>query len=293
MGLSYYASLGIRDVGLRLNSIGCPADGCRPRYREELREAIRPRLAEYCQTCRQRFDRNPLRILDCKSPVCRELSESLPKSHEWLCGECAGHFDVVKEAVTASGAVFVVDGRLVRGLDYYTKTVFEYTHGALGAQDALGGGGRYDGLVEELGGEKTPAVGFALGVERVIIAMTAGGGGCGCPIPLQVYGAAVDAGARRAMTGLLARVRAAGLSADMDFEGRSLKAQLRAANRRNALVCLILGEDELSRGEVTVKDMREDGGQRAVPIYEFLERIGSFVFPGDAPVQSDAGAKVK
>lgn len=278
MGLAYYESLGITDCRTRLNSIGCPAEDCRPRYRQTLRERIEPDLASYCESCRKRFDRNVLRILDCKETKCRDLCASLPKSHECLCAECQTHWDATREGLDAHGVAYTIDGTLVRGLDYYSKTVFEYTHHALGAQDAIGGGGRYDGLVEELGGPAMPAVGFALGVERIMIAMEALGC-CACQAPLIVYGVALGELAHKAMSGMLARVRAAGFSADMDYEGRGMKAQMRSANKRGALVALVLGDNELAEGKVQLKDMREGGGQELIPLGETIERIAALVRP--------------
>ena len=272
MGMGFYRHLGIGGVGLRLNSLGCPGSDCRPAYRRRLLEAVKPNRERYCRTCRERFDRNALRALDCKSPECRALSEGLPKSHEHLCGACSAHFAAVREALSARGVDAALDASLVRGLDYYTRTVFEYTHGALGAQDAIGAGGRYDGLAAELGGEDTPAVGFALGVERILLALEASPASCRCDAPLMVYGAAAGEAGRKGLSGLLARLREAGVSADMDFEGRSFKAQMRMANRRGAVLCLILGDDEMADGRVTLKDMREGGGQETVDLSDFLSR---------------------
>ena len=272
LGLRYYEFVGVGEVGLRLNSIGCQRPECRPLFRQLLKDAIRPNLDKYCKTCQARFDRNVLRIIDCKSPQCRELSAGLPKSHENLCQECADHFEQVTEAVRAFGGRFTIDHTLVRGLDYYTKTVFEYTHPALGAQDAIGGGGRYDGLVEELGGKTTPGIGFALGIERILIAMEAVDA-CACGYPLQVFGVAMGDSARRAMAGMMARLRGAGMSADMDYEGRSMKSQMRQANNRQAMCCLILGEDELARGEIIVKDMAEGGQQTAVSVFDCVDTV--------------------
>ncbi|MDR0361103.1 MAG: histidine--tRNA ligase [Planctomycetota bacterium] len=272
MGLRYYECLGLRKARLRVNSIGCLRPECRPLYRQLLRDAIRPNLDKHCKSCQARFDRNVLRIIDCKNPECRKLSAGLPKSHDNLCPECAAHFEAVKEGLMALGGGFALDHTLVRGLDYYTKTVFEYTHEALGAQNAIGGGGRYDGLAEELGGPAIPGIGFALGVERILIAMEAENG-CSCSYPLQVYGVALGESAHRAMSGMIARFRAAGLSADMDYGRRSFKSQLRSANRRQAMVCVILGEDELSRGEIVVKDMSEGGGQKTVSIFDCLDEV--------------------
>lgn len=286
MGLRFFESLGIAGTRLRLNSIGCPDSACRPAYREALREAVRPDLPLYCPTCRNRYERNVLRVLDCKSPECKRLAANLPKSHERLCAACAGHFETVREALAASGAVFDVDYTLVRGLDYYTRTVFEYAHSALGAQDALGGGGRYDGLVEELGGKPTPAVGLAVGLERILLALAAGDA-CRCRPPLVAYGVSMGESARRGMMGLVMRLRAAGLSADMDYEGRSLKSQMRAANRREAVFALILGEDELSRGEVVVKDLRPGGTQRSVALADYITHLATRL---TAPPENPDGA---
>ncbi len=272
MGLRFYEYVGVGAVGLRVNSIGCGKPACRPLFRDLLKEAIRPNLDKYCPTCQTRFERNILRVIDCKSPQCRELSKNLPKSHEHLCSECADHFERMKEGLTALGGAYEIDHTLVRGLDYYAKTVFEYTHDALGAQNAIGGGGRYDGLVEELGGKPTPAIGFALGMERILIAMEAVDA-CACGYPLQVYGVTQSDAAHRAMSGMLARLRAAGLSADMDYEGRSMKSQLRAANRREAMICLILGEEELANGVITIKNMSEGGGQETVSLFDCLDAV--------------------
>lgn len=276
LGLRFYEYVGVGKVGLKINSMGCLRPECRPLFRQLLRDAIQPNLDKYCKTCQGRFERNVLRILDCKNPHCRELSAGLPKIHDNLCSECSDHFEQVKAGLDGFGGDYQIDSTLVRGLDYYTKTVFEYTHGALGAQDAIGGGGRYDGLVEELGGKPTPGVGYALGIERILIAMEAVGA-CSCAYPLQVYGVTQSDSAHRAMAGMVARLRGAGLSADMDYEGRSMKAQMRAANRREAMLCLVLGENELSEGMVVVKDMAEGGGERKVSLHECLDVVLSML----------------
>lgn len=260
MGLAYYRALGIGDVRTRLNSIGCPKEDCRPAYRRLLRDAIEPNLASFCKTCQARFSRNILRILDCKNPACQDLTASLPASADHLCGTCDDHFTTVRAMLDALGVAYEVDARLVRGLDYYTQTVFEYTHPALGAQDAIGGGGRYDGLVAELGGPDTPAVGFALGVERIMIALEALGVDAAAP-GLDLFGVALGEAAHVRMAALLREARACGCTADMDFEARSMKAQMRAANRRGARMVWILGDGELEAGTVQVKDMSDGGGQ--------------------------------
>lgn len=270
--LEFYGNLGIDGIKTRLNTIGCLKDNCRPAYREALKKAIEPELGKLCKNCQNRFNRNILRIIDCKNPECQKIREKYPRCDEYLCDECDSHKKIVEEAMTASGAQFEVDPYIVRGLDYYTKTVFEFSHSALGAQDAIGAGGRYDGLVESLGGPATPAVGFAVGVERLMIAMEELGGCC-CPMPLMVFGVATGEMERKAMTGLLMRLRRAGMTCDMDFEARSMKSQMRKANKLNALTVLILGEEELSEGQVTVKDMREGGEQRKVNFQNLIPAV--------------------
>ncbi len=273
MGLHYYRSLGITGIKTRLNSIGCPK--CRPDYVAELKKAVEPILGTLCSSCQKRYEKNVLRILDCKK--CADKTRDLPASYDHLCTECDEHFSEVKMTLDAFGVDYTLDKTLVRGLDYYTKTVFEYTSSALGAQDAIGGGGRYDGLVAELGGPEVPAVGFAIGVERVMIAMEALSC-CNCSAPLMVFGIGLGETGHRAMSGLISRVRDIGMSADMDFEGKSMKAQMRTANKRGALLALILGESELEKGIIIVKDMRSDSGEQIeVPLDKFTETLRRMV----------------
>ncbi len=272
MGLDLYQELGISGTRTRLNSIGCPAENCRPAYRRNLKAALEPRLPDLCKTCQNRYERNILRILDCKNETCRSIARDLPKSTDNLCDDCAEHFAAVRDALQSLGIDFQVDNSLVRGLDYYTKTVFEYTHADLGAQDAIGGGGRYDGLVEQLGGPSMPAIGFALGVERIMIAMQAGDASAD-QRRIQVYGLALGNDCRRRMAGLLREIRELGISADMDFEGRSFKAQMRAANRAGACLCIILGENELARGKAAIKDMRPNGEQIETELEQIVEHV--------------------
>lgn len=261
MGLAVFRQLGINGVKTRLNSIGCP--NCRPAYREALKAAVEPLLPNLCKSCQSRYERNPLRIVDCKA--CAALTRELPAAYDYLCPECAAHFTAVKDALTALGVEYDIDKTLVRGLDYYTKTVFEFTHSGLGAQDALGGGGRYDGLVRELGDVDMPAVGFAMGVERIMIVLEGLGLTPAAP-RLAAFGVALGDAARARMLPLLASIRAAGLRADMDFGARSMKAQMRAANNRGALAALILGDSELEKGVIVVKDLREGGTQKEVKL---------------------------
>ncbi|MHC4870283.1 MAG: histidine--tRNA ligase [Planctomycetota bacterium] len=270
--LEFYSSLGIDGIKTKLNTIGCLRDDCRPAYREALKKAIEPELPNLCKNCQSRFNRNILRIIDCKNPKCQEIREKYPRCDEYLCTECNDHKEIVEEVMTASGEDFVVDPFIVRGLDYYTKTVFEFSHPSLGAQDAIGAGGRYDGLVETLGGPQTPAVGFAIGVERMMIAMEELNC-CACSVPLQVFGIATGETEKKSLSGLLSRLRKSGISCDMDFEGRSMKSQMRKANKLSSTCVIILGEEELKNGTITIKDMREGGNQQTVPFDEMVDNI--------------------
>lgn len=253
--------LGLDGVEVRLNSIGCPA--CRPAYRERLRAYYRSRLGELCPDCRQRFDANPLRLLDCK--VDRGPAEAAPPIAESLCDECTRHFRALQTYLEALGVAWVPDPRLVRGLDYYTRTVFEVTHRGLGAQTSLCGGGRYDGLVAALGGPPTPAVGFAVGLERLLLALAAEGREPAAAAPPAVFVAAAGEGARAAALALAARLRRAGLAAEADLCGRSLRAQLKHADRLGASWAVLMGEEELRRGTATVRDLAR-GEQEEVPL---------------------------
>ncbi|MGQ9631241.1 MAG: histidine--tRNA ligase [bacterium] len=264
---------GIGDLEVQLNSIGCPK--CRPQYRAALRDFFRDRLPQMCQDCRDRFDRNPLRILDCK--VDRESTAGAPKSIDYLCSECQSHFERLQEYLELSDIGYSISPYIVRGLDYYTKTVFEVVSSALGSQDAICGGGRYDGLVEVLGGPPTPAVGWAVGVERLIMVMRS------LNVPLPDDGGGVDAflvvigdGLFREAYKLQQHLRRDGISVVMDYDGRSVGGQFKAANRSGAKYSVVLGEAEWSRGAVVLKDMGS-GDQKEVPLeYLSSEIKGSF-----------------
>ncbi|MDI7247846.1 MAG: histidine--tRNA ligase [Bacillota bacterium] len=257
-----YRNLGLAGFVIHLNTIGCPR--CRPRYKEALVQALAGRVEELCPDCRRRLERNPLRVLDCKNEVCREISRDVPTVFEFLCDECRDHFEGVTTYLRALELEYEVDPRIVRGLDYYTKTVFEVVHAELGAQDVLGGGGRYDGLAEDLGGDHTPGVGFAAGIERAVMvlktarAASAGVGASAAAAPgpgVSVFVATMGAPARLEGFRLVQALRERGVSADLDHMDRSLKAQMKHANRVGAAKVVILGEEELRAGAATVKDM--------------------------------------
>ena len=272
VALDIFRGVGLQNVQLWINSIGC--QDCRPAFREMLRGILSERLNQLCDDCRARIDRNVLRVYDCKNEGCRRVVETLPTMVEHLDEPCAEHYARVKAALAGAGVEFDEDPRLVRGLDYYTRTVYEIKHPSLGARDTICGGGRYDGLVELLGGPPTPCVGFGLGCEPTLLAMEAelGAPEDSSPRP-DVYIICFERDARPECFTLVEELRRAGLSADMDYEGRSAKAQMRMANRLNARHCFLIGGDELAAGTVTIKDM-SDGSQRSMPRAEAVEEMG-------------------
>ena len=271
LALAFYGTLGIREVQLRINSVGCPE--CAPGYVEALRESVGDRLADLCADCTQRFDANPLRLLDCKNEKCREITESAPMMVDALCEECAGHFAGLRAHLDDLGIAHVLDPRIVRGLDYYTKTAFEFTASAgLGAQDVIGGGGRYDGLVEQCGGPPTPAVGIGMGIERVLLVREALGL-VGEERPRRgVLVVTLGEAAWREGVKLLAELRDAGVAADIDYRRRSLRAQLRFADGEGFAQAVIIGEDELAGGVVALRDM-ETSEQVEVRRDELLAKL--------------------
>ncbi|HUF48047.1 MAG TPA: histidine--tRNA ligase [Vicinamibacterales bacterium] len=253
------AALGIAGAELVINSVGC-AD-CRPRFQEALLAALGDNLARLCQDCQRRAATNPLRIYDCKVPADQPLIDALPHSVEYLCEPCATHFAGVQAQLDAWGVPWRISHRLVRGLDYYTRTTFEVLGQALGAQNAILGGGRYDGLVQTLGGPDRTGIGFAAGLERLVLALP---DGAAAASPPRAFLVAIGGDGRAEALRLLHQLRRAGLPAQMEFEARGVKAQMKRADRLGTRVTIIVGGDELARHEVTVRDMRT-GGQVAVP----------------------------
>ena len=256
----FYRTLGLANYALAVNSMG--DERCRPAYLELLTAFLREHSAELCEEHRDRIEVNPLRVLDCKRPQCRAVTEGVPRLIDHLCEDCAAHFARVRAGLEALSIEAVVDHRLVRGLDYYTRTTFEFSSRALeSAQNAIGGGGRYDGLAEAMGGPPTPGIGFGIGIERVLLACDAEGCFAVELVPLDAYVIdLVDGAFARDLTVAL---RDEGLRVDRGFGERSLKAHLRAADRSGALAALIVGTEELAEGTVTLRPLR-GGDQRAV-----------------------------
>lgn len=263
LNMAWYRELGIRGHELRLNSLGCPV--CRPSHRQALSEALSEVRGDLCPTCQGRMETNPLRVFDCKSAECQALVASAPSTVDYLCAECQSHFARLRDLLEAMELPYELAPRLVRGLDYYTRTAWEVKYSGLGAQDALCGGGRYDGLVEELGGPATPGIGFAAGIERALYALEQGG----IEIPgRSARGTLViglDEESRRRALLLAESIRGHGLRAETDYFDRGLKAQMKQADRLGARCAVILGEDELKTGRAVVRDL-ESGDQSEVPI---------------------------
>jgi histidyl-tRNA synthetase len=252
----FYEALGITGTRLNLNSTGCRE--CRGAYREKLGAYFADRRGALCANCVRRLERNVFRVLDCKVAGCQPAIAGAPPVTDHLCPACAEHFGAVRGGLAAVGIESALNPRLVRGLDYYTKTVYEFTSPHLGAQNAIGGGGRYDDLVADLGGPPTGAVGFAIGLERVILAMEGSRKGAACdaePPAADVFVVAVEDAQRSAAFQLTALLRAEGLRADMGLDARSLKGQMRSADRARARFALILGPEEVSQENVQVKDL--------------------------------------
>ena len=269
---SFLKKLGITNTELAINSIGCKS--CRAQYNAALREYFRPHLAEMCPTCNERFNKNPLRMLDCKEEACKKIASGAPKIIDYLCPDCAAHFEAVKAMLDAQGIDYIVDPGIVRGLDYYTRTVFEFVSTAIGAQGTVCAGGRYDGLIAELGGPSTPAVGFAAGLERLLLLMENTGVAFPAPPVPAIYLAGMDRQTRAKAFALTGELREAGVPAECDLMERSLKAQLKYADKSGAKYVAVIGSDELAEGAVNVKKM-SDGSTDKVPFEGLINYITS------------------
>ena len=252
MAAGFLANIGIVGTTLELNSVGCPA--CRPLYRQALRDALAGVKDELCADCNRRYDTNPLRILDCKVPHCNEISVNSPVILDVLCDDCRLHLKGVEEGLVTLGVEYYLNPRIVRGLDYYTRTAFEFVAaGGLGSQNTVLAGGRYDGLVEELGGVATPAIGFAAGVERLLLSLADS-----LILPVEspmVYIVSLGADANKYSMLIAEKLRSVGLMVNKDYAGRSMKAQMKEAGRSGASYVIILGDDEISRASAVVRDM--------------------------------------
>ena len=265
----FIASLGLK-AKLRINSIGCKK--CRKAFNDALKEYFRPRLGEMCPDCRARFDKNPMRMLDCKVPACKAIAAGAPTILDYLCDDCKEHFAAVQKYLQIAGIPYEIDPGIVRGLDYYTRTVFEFVSEEIGAQGTVLGGGRYDGLIEEIGGPSTPAVGFAAGLERLLLLMEKSGASFpAAPAPV-VYIAGMDAACREKAFEIAAVLRRAGVPCEVDHMERSLKAQFKYADKLQAKYTAVIGGNELQEGVMDVKNMSDSSRER-VP---FADAVGYF-----------------
>lgn len=249
---SIFDRLGIKQLRLEINSIGCPT--CRAEYHKALKEYFYGYKDELCETCNSRLEKNPMRILDCKSPVCSKIAQGAPKITDYLCDECKEHFASVQKYLDAAGVEYTVNPTIVRGLDYYTKTVFEFVTDFIGAQGTVCGGGRYDGLIEELGGKHLPSLGFAMGIERLLMLMDKG---IEIPKPstCDLYVAVMGEKASLKSFEIIKAVRSCGLIAETDVVGRGLRAQMKYADKIGAKFSMVLGDNEIEQGKAVIKNM--------------------------------------
>lgn len=272
MAWRFFTSMNLKNLSLLLNSIGCRR--CRPAYLAVLKEHYVKNAATLCRDCKTRLERNPLRLLDCKQASCQPVAETAPRSADHLCRDCQVHFDQLKAYLGMLELPFTVDRRLVRGLDYYTRTVFEIQPKGGGAQSTLGGGGRYDDLIEELGGRPMPAIGFATGIERIVLNLKKQNITVPAPPALTVLIACLGDKAREASLKLADQLRQAGISAVTATGRRSLKAQMRQADSLGVRYAVIIGEDEVKAGTATVREM-SSARQETIPTSDLLQRLKS------------------
>ena len=266
----FLTDLGITEIELRINSVGCPE--CRKKYREALKAYLLPHYEDLCGTCKERFERNPMRIIDCKSEICQAIVKDAPRMIDYLCDDCRNAFEDLKSNLTAMGIDFTIDPNIVRGLDYYTKTAFEFVTTKIGAQGTVCGGGRYDHLVEELGGPPIPGVGFGLGIERLLLLMEANNAYFPEENRVDAFIAVMGDAAKAFGLKLARELRAKGITAEMDTLARNIKGQFKYADRLNARYTLVIGDNELEKGVVSLKDMVKSE-QREIKIEDIYKEI--------------------
>lgn len=249
LALDFLNRVGLKDLSVNINSIGCPE--CRKKYNDELKAYFKPHLTELCATCNNRFERNPLRILDCKSEICQDIAKGAPRLLDYLCGDCKDHFEKLKRNLDSMGIEYTIDSGIVRGLDYYTKTVFEIISGPF----TVCGGGRYDGLIEEFGGASTPGIGFGLGIERLLIRLEETGAEIPLDEPMDIYIAPLGEKAAEKAANIVLELRKAGISAEMDHMSRGLRAQMKYADKLGVRYTMVLGENEIDENKGKLKNM--------------------------------------
>lgn len=254
LAITFLKRVGLKNLEVSINSIGCPK--CRAEYNRVLREHFNKRCDDLCETCKGRLERNPLRILDCKSPICQEIGKDAPVLLDYLCDDCREHFESVKESLEDFGIAYKIDTSIVRGLDYYSKTVFEVLADNIGSKSAVCGGGRYDGLVEELGGDPTAGMGFGLGIERLILALEAQGAVIPDNNKLDIFVASIGSDAAKFAQKLTYTLRENGVCAECDHMGRGLKAQMKYADKLKVKYSVVIGDNEIECKSANVKNMQ-------------------------------------
>ena len=287
LATTLFDRLGVTDLQLELNSIGCPT--CRAEYHKALKKYFESYKDKLCDTCLSRLEKNPMRILDCKSPVCSEIAKDAPVVLDYLCDDCKHHFQQVKAYLDAAEIPYIVNPKIVRGLDYYTKTVFEFVTTRLGSQGTVCGGGRYDGLIEELGGQHTPSLGFGLGMERLLALMEEQGIEIPLPPSCDIYIAGLGEEAQKKAFTLVKEVRETSLIAECDIVGRSLRAQMKYADKIGAKFSMVIGENEINENKAILKNM-ETGEKTEVPLDEqfinaFFHHYTEYQISGTANIE--------
>lgn len=270
MLVSFFRKMGLQKTKLCINSIGCPT--CRAEYNKILKDYFRPHIAEMCEDCQSRFEKNPLRMIDCKEEKCGAIAASAPRLIEYLCDDCKAHFEGLKANLEALEIPYTIDSGIVRGLDYYTRTVFEFKSENVGSQGTICGGGRYDGLVSEIGGQPTPGIGFAMGAERFLLEMEAQGIEIEKEQPVQLYIANLSPDTQIATQKLAFSLRKQGIGCEIDLMDRSFRAQLKYAGKKDIPFLLVLGEDELSTGKAKLKAMA-DGTEKEIELASLADEI--------------------
>ena len=264
-------NIGIKNISLEINSIGCPE--CRKEYHKALKEYFSANAENLCDTCKDRLDRNPMRILDCKSPVCKKIAENAPVVIDFLCEDCRDHFEKVKAHLEAMQIEYKVNPKIVRGLDYYTRTVFEFVSGDIGAQSTVCGGGRYDGLIGQMGGPKTPSLGFAMGIERLMMVLSAQNAELPKAPTCDLFIATLGENAILKASALCRLLRDEGYKVQTDICGRGLKAQMKYADKIGAKFTLVLGDNEVESGKATLKNM-SNSAEKEIALAEIVEELG-------------------
>lgn len=270
IGYDFLTSMGVTDLTLEINSVGCPE--CRAKHRKALKDFLAPKYDQFCDTCKSRYEKNPMRILDCKSPIDQELVQGAPMMVDFLCDDCKNAFEDLQKNLDALEIPYVINPKIVRGLDYYTKTAFEFVTNSLGAQGTVCGGGRYDNLVEEVGGPPIPGVGFGLGKERLLMLMEANGVEIPKPSDCDVFIATMGEAAKLYGQKLLFNLRRNGIKCQIDDLQRNFKGQFKYADRLGAKYAVVIGDNELETGVATLKDM-EKGEQSEAKFDDLIDEL--------------------